>query len=415
MSSKLLNIYHSKQLEVLKFAMNRDFFMLINHGAKRTGKTIINNDIFFLVELKRVRAIADREGVPEPQYILAGATLGSLYRNVLQELTSKYGLEFHMDKFNRFMLLGVQVCCFGHSKINDLGRIRGMTAYGAYINEGSVANEEVLSEIKSRCSGDGARILIDTNPDHPEHWLKTEYIDKADQEVIAEFHWELDDNTFLTDRYKNNIKASTPSGMFYERDILGKWVTGEGSIYKDFDQSRHYISSDDAKTYKFSTYYAGVDWGYEHPGAIVLLGETDTGDIVLLKEYSAQHKEIDYWVEVGKDIKREYGNIMFYADSARPEHVIRFNREGLKCVNAEKARLSGVEEVSKVIKSDKFRVVKDQVDLFKKEIYMYSWNKKTGEPMKEHDDVLDALRYAIYTRCKFREARTTNYSGKGAR
>jgi hypothetical protein len=25
------------------------------------------------------------------------------------------------------------------------------------------------------------------------------------------------------------------------------------------------------------------------------------------------------------------------------------------------------------------------------------WNEKTGEPVKNNDDVLDALRYAIYT------------------
>ena len=49
------------------------------------------------------------------------------------------------------MLFGVRVCCFGHSKINDLGRIRGMTSFGAYINEASLANQEVFDEIKSRC------------------------------------------------------------------------------------------------------------------------------------------------------------------------------------------------------------------------------------------------------------------------
>ena len=53
------NLYHPKQQEVLKFALNNDYFMLINHGAKRTGKTILNNDLF-LFELKRVRKIANR-------------------------------------------------------------------------------------------------------------------------------------------------------------------------------------------------------------------------------------------------------------------------------------------------------------------------------------------------------------------
>lgn len=220
----LKDLYHPKQLEVMKFAMTNDYFMLINHGAKRTGKTILDNDLF-LYELRRVRKIANELNIPLPQYILAGADLGAIQRNVLNELTNKYDIEFKFDKHNRFILFGVQVCCFGHSKINDLGRIRGMTAFGAYINEGTMANEEVFNEIKARCSGDGARILIDTNPDQPEHWLKVNFIDKADGKVIQTYHYELDDNTFLSDRYRENIKASTPSGMFYDRDVKGLWVS----------------------------------------------------------------------------------------------------------------------------------------------------------------------------------------------
>ncbi|MFR3483126.1 MAG: hypothetical protein ACLTXL_06345 [Clostridia bacterium] len=58
--------------------------------------------------------------------------------------------------------------------------------------------------------GDGARILLDTNPADPAHWLKRDYIDKADGKTIVQFSWKLDDNTFLSDRYRANIKASTP-------------------------------------------------------------------------------------------------------------------------------------------------------------------------------------------------------------
>lgn len=121
--STLNLLYTPKQQQVLKFYYNNDFFMLINHGAKRTGKTVLDNDLF-LQELIRVRRKADEDKVEEPQYILAAATLGSLERNVLSELTNKYGIEFKFDKFNRFKLFGVLVCCFGHSTISDLARIR---------------------------------------------------------------------------------------------------------------------------------------------------------------------------------------------------------------------------------------------------------------------------------------------------
>lgn len=389
-------LYHMKQQEVFKFAMNNDYFMLINHGAKRTGKTILNNDLF-LYELRRVRKIANDLNIKLPQYILAGADLGALQRNVLNELTNKYDIEFKFDKHNRFILFGVQVCCFGHSKINDLGRIRGMTAFGAYINEGTMANEEVFNEIKSRCSGEGARMLIDTNPDQPEHWLKVNFIDKSDGKVIQEYRYELDDNTFLSERYRNNIKSSTPTGMFYDRDIKGLWVTAEGAIYQDFNKDIHYITKDKLKNINFVRHYAGVDWGYEHPGAIVLLGDDDKGNSYLIKEISAQHKEIDWWIDRAKEIKKEYGNIKFYCDTARVEHIDTFNKNGIRALYADKSVLSGIEQVAKKFKTNTLFIVQENVNLFKKEIYMYVWNKDSGEPVKKWDDVMDALRYAVYT------------------
>ena len=393
------NLYHPKQQEVLKFALNNDFFMLINHGAKRTGKTILNNDLF-LLELQRVRRIADRLNIKKPQYILAGADLGALQRNVLIELTNKYEIEFNFDKHNRFMLFGVQVCCFGHSKINDLGRIRGMTAFGAYINEGTMANREVFNEIKSRCSGEGARLLIDTNPDNPEHWLKVDFIDKADGKLIQEYRYELDDNTFLSERYRESIKQSTPSGMFYDRDIKGRWVTSDGVVYKDFRENIHYISKEQLKEVNMVRYFAGVDWGYEHFGSIVVIGEDDRKNQYLIEEHATQYQEIDYWVDVALGIKKKYGNIIFHCDTARPEYIARFKKSGLRAKNANKAVIPGIAEVARRFKTQTLFVVKESVSLFRKEIFMYVWNQKTGEPIKLYDDVLDAVRYAIYSDIK---------------
>src|SRR5699024_5707536 len=121
--------------------------------------------------------------------------------------------------FNNFTLFGVYCVQVGHSTISHLEKIRGMTAHGAYINEGSLANEQVFDEIKSRCSGEGARILVDTNPDHPEHWLLKDYI-KSKAERIINYAFKLDDNTFLSERYRRNIKETTPSGMFTERTLV---------------------------------------------------------------------------------------------------------------------------------------------------------------------------------------------------
>lgn len=400
----LENVYTKKQAEIMRFTLKKDFFMLINHGAKRSGKTILDNDLF-LMELRRVGRIAKKQGIDNPQYILAGATLGTINKNVLIEITNKYGIEFKFDKFNRFKLFGVTVVCTSHSTIAGLAAIRGMTSFGAYINEGSLAHEEVFNEIKDRCSGEGARIIVDTNPDHPEHWLLKDYIENETGSIVS-FHFRLDDNTFLSERYKRNIKQSTPTGMFYDRGIEGLWVSGDGVVYKDFNKDIHFIDKDKLKEINLTSFFAAVDWGYEHHGAIIVIGSDSDGNYYMIEEHAKQHEEIDYWVEVAKGIKSRYGNIFFYCDTARPEHIVRFRREGIRARNADKARLSGVEEVARLIKKQRFFVVYEIATRFREEIYSYVWDPKTGEPKKEKDDVLDAIRYGIYTHLKPKRRKT---------
>ena len=397
----LNRLYTPKQIEILKRTNTEDFFILSLHGAKRTGKTVINNDIF-LRELIRVRKIADNLKIKEPMYILAGVSSKTIQNNVLQEIYNRYQLDIKFDKHNSFTLFGVKVVQAFTGTIGGLGGIRGMTAFGAYVNEASLANEKVFKEIISRCSGDGARIVFDTNPDNPEHWLKKEYIDSKSDNIIS-YHFELDDNTFLSPRYIQNIKESTPSGMFYDRDIRGLWVTGEGVVYSDFDSNKHFINNVD--NIEFETYIAGVDWGYSHFGSIVVFGIDKLNNWYLLEEHAKQFKEIDYWADVALDIKARYGNINFYCDSARPEHVERFRRERIRAINADKSVLSGIEEVARLIKLGRFFVVSDKVKVFKKEIYNYVWDEKTGNPVKENDDVMDSMRYAIYSHMRLKARR----------
>lgn len=390
----ITDIYSKKQIEVLRETVNKDWFIALLHGAKRSGKTKINNDSF-LFELRRVRKIADEEGVKEPMYILAGVSSATINKNILQELYNMYNIELKFDKHNNFKLFGVKVVQAYTGNIGGVGAIRGMTAYGAYINEASLARQEVFAEIISRCSGTGARILADTNPDNPEHWLKKEYIDKPNENVKA-FHFELDDNTFLSERYRENIKAATPSGMFYDRDIKGLWVSADGVVYQDFDANKHYIKLDELP--ELSKFYCGVDWGYEHWGSIVVIGETDDGTAYLIEEHAKQHEEIPYWIDVAKGIQERYGSrTPFYCDSARPEHVNAFRREHIEAFNGDKARLTGVESVARRFKKDKLFICRDRVKKFPNEIYQYVWDEKKGEPIKLFDDVLDSLRYAIYT------------------
>ncbi|RDY82955.1 PBSX family phage terminase large subunit [Bacillus amyloliquefaciens] len=391
---------NKKQKEVWDSFIKEQPKILICSGAKRAGKTFVLL-LTFLAHVSKYQNMG-------LSFIIGGATQAAIKRNVLNDMELILGKELRLDKSNAVEIFGNRVYCFDGANADSWKKARGFTSAGAFLNEATALHDSFVKEVISRCSYKGAVVMMDTNPENPMHTVKTDYIDKDGQILksgrlnIRSFHFSLFDNNFLDPEYVESIVASTPSGMFTDRDIYGYWVAPEGVIYKDFNKDIHYISSEELENRRvnFKKYFAGVDWGYDHPGSIVVIGQDDQGCFYLLEEHTKRHEEIDYWVKIAKGVKERYGNINFYCDSARPEHVQRFRREKLRALNADKAIVSGIEEVARLFKRKELYVVIDKVERFKKEIFMYVWNPKTGDPVKEWDDVLDALRYALYSHNK---------------
>lgn len=389
-----------KQQEVMDCFVNDKPKILLASGAKRAGKTFV----FILLFLMHI-AKYENQGLA---FIIGGATQASIRRNILDDMESILGKELKLNKSNAITVFGNKVYCFDGAQSDSWKKARGFTAAGALLNEGTALHDMFVKEVISRCSYQGARILIDTNPENPAHSVKKDYIDNDGQTLangrlnIRAFNFTLFDNDQLDPEYVESIVAATPSGMFTDRDIYGLWVSAEGVIYKDFKKDVHYITASEFEEIRpsITKWFAGVDWGYEHWGSIVVMGKTEDGTIYLVEEHAKRHQEIDYWVNVAKGIKERYGNIFFYCDSARPEHVERFRREKFKAINASKSIVAGIEEVARLYKLDKLFIVKNNTKRFDDEIYMYVWNEQTGLPVKEWDDVQDAIRYAIYTENK---------------
>lgn len=398
----LINLLTKKQIEVLQSYLNDDWKYLILNGAVRAGKTVIDNYLF-LLELKRIKKLAEIEKEPHPQYILAGYSSNSIYTNVISSIENQFGIVMNTDRHGHYHLFGIDIVPAYTGSVRGIGAIRGMTSYGAYINEASLATHEVFQEIVQRCSVGSARIICDTNPDIPTHWLKTDYIDNHDPRAkIKAFSFTIDDNTFLSKDYVETLKAATPRGMFYDRAILGQWVTGEGIVYQDFNADTMVI--DDKDISDSLDYYCGVDWGFAegHENVITVFGDDPDTDITyLLDIYSSTGKYIDYWVEIAQQIQEKYGyGINFWCDSARPEYVSYFQQQGIQARNADKSVMDGVEYCSSRIKLDKFRVLRSCSKPFLDDVYQYVWDPVKGVPKKEHDNVMDSFRYAVFNQHK---------------
>lgn len=386
----------NKQREIVNCVKEENPKILICSGAKRAGKTWILIYVF-LAHISKY----ENKGV---SFILGGTTQASIRRNVLNDLEQILNIEIKLSKDNHFDLFGNKVYCFDGANADSYKKARGFTSYGAFLNEATTLHDSFIKECISRCSGEGARIYMDTNPENPTHTVKVDYIDKDGQRLengqlnIKSFHFTLYDNTLLDKEYVNSIESSTPSGMFYDRDVLGLWVSPEGVVYKDFNKSKHYIK--DVNNINFKKYVAGVDWGWEHYGSIVVLGITTDNKYYLFYECAYKHKDIEFWIAEAKKIKKEFGNINFYCDHARPDYISKFVTSGIRAFNADKSVLEGISTISTLFKTDKLFVVEDNVNIFKKEIYNYVWKQGKDEPIKLYDDVLDSIRYAIYSDMK---------------
>lgn len=393
-----LDNYSPKQVEVFKSFVFDNPKIMICSGAKRAGKTYILIKVFLShIALFRNKGLS---------FILAGTSQASLRRNVLNDLEQIIGKEIKLAKDNSFQLYGNKVYCFHGATSDAFKQMRGFTSAGAFLNEATTLHDTFVKEAISRCSYDGARIYMDTNPENPSHTVKIDYVDKDGQRLksgqlnIKSFNFTLYDNTFLNKEYVESIEASTPSGMFYDRDILGIWVASEGVVYTDFNKDIHYISQSDFEKVDIVKYFGGIDYGWEHYGSIVVVGVDTKGNFYLIKEIAKQHKYIEWWIEEAKKLVKEFGNITFYADHARQDYVSAMQLKGLRVVNAKKDVMAGISEVAKLFKQNKLFIIEENVKMFKTEIYNYVWKNGKDEPVKTNDDVLDSLRYAIYSEKK---------------
>lgn len=355
----------------------------------------------FLLELKRVAKLAKTNNVKRPIYILAGYSSNSINTNIIASIENEFGINIPVDRHGHYHLFDVEIVPAYTGSIRGIGSIRGATAYGALIDEGTLADQGVFQEIINRCSIEGARIVVTSNPDAPTNFIKTEYIDNHDPKArIKVFNFTIFDNNFLSKDYVDALVAATPSGMFYDRSILGQWVTADGIVYQDFNKDTMVV--DEAPDNL--EYYCGVDWGFAkgHENVITVMGDDlDTDISYLIGVYKSTGKYIDYWVDIAQQIqdKRGYG-INFWCDSARPEYVSYFQQQDIQARNADKSVMDGIEYCSSRIKLGKFKVLRSCADPFLDDLYQYVWDPVKGVPKKEHDNVMDSFRYGLYNQHK---------------
>lgn len=198
----------------------------ILEGSVRSGKTYISMLMWGFWVAKQPKS---------GSYLMAGKTLNTLKRNVLEPMTELFGSCFSYSLSKKEgRLFGRRVYLEGAANAQAESKIRGMTLRGAYCDELTLFGEDFFVMLLSRLSEEGAKLFATTNPDNPRHWVKRDYLDNSAIDLLA-LKFTLDDNPFLPKKYVESLKAEF-TGVFYDRFILGNWVAAEGRVYETFSE-----------------------------------------------------------------------------------------------------------------------------------------------------------------------------------
>ena len=261
-------------------------------------------------------------------------------------------------------------------------KVRGRKRELLFMNE---ANEFTFEDYTQLAMRTTYKIILDYNPSDEFHWIYDKVVIGDDCDFFKSTY---KDNPYLEEAVITEIEKLKHLDSNYWRIYgLGERGVGESTIYTHWK-----YGSRIPKTYDEIIY--GLDFGYNHPTALVKVFIKENQCFVQQLIYKRHLTTADLIDELEKVIENK-AKIIF-GDSAEPKTITEIARHGFNIRRSDKAVKKGIDK----LKSTEIIIDKKSVDLLK-EIKSYRWKQdKNGitidEPVKVNDDLMDAMRYAIF-------------------
>lgn len=382
------------------------------HGSVRSGKTIASLLAF---------VIAVATAGPSGLIIICGRSLQTIERNCLEPLMDEalFGpLSRHIQHTRgatTATILGRTVHLIGAADTRAEGRLRGLTAQLAYVDEATLLPEGFWTQLLARLSTAGARLMATTNPDSPRHWLRTGYLDRSHELNLRAWHFKLADNPSLSPEYVADLTAEYV-GLWRRRMIDGAWVVAEGAIYDQWDEAAHVIDT----LPPMRRYWVGLDYGTTNPFAALLLGEGTDERMYVCAEWrhdsKAAHRQmtdaqysaaVRAWLAGWKhpdDVPASPGVMpeWTFIDPSAASFIQQLWQDGHPGIaRADNTVIDGIRSVSSLLAAGRLLVHRSCEGLLS-ELPGYSWDpaataKGEDRPIKIADHSADALRYVVHS------------------
>ncbi|MGW4648054.1 PBSX family phage terminase large subunit [Kitasatospora sp. NPDC004289] len=393
-------VLSAKQLRSIAHATAR---INVWSGAVRSGKTIASLLAFLIAVVT-----APSSGL----IVMVGKSLQTIERNALEPLMDEalFGPIARQIKHTTgaptAVILGRVVHLIGANDSRSEGRLRGLTASLAYVDEATLIPEGFWNQLLGRLSVPGARLFATTNPDGPGHWLKKKFLDRAGELNLRSWHFTLDDNPSLAPDYVASLKAEYV-GLWYRRFIDGAWVQAEGAIYDMWDPDHMVVDLLPQITRWMAV---GIDYGTVNPLSALLLGAGADGRLYITSEYRhdsrlarQQLTDAQYSTQVRRWLNEQAASPEWvFVDPSAASFSTQLWADGVPGVApAVNDVLDGIRSVSVALASGLVSVHRSCAGLLD-ELPGYAWDDAAAErgedkPLKINDHSCDALRYALHS------------------
>jgi PBSX family phage terminase large subunit len=275
-----------------------------------------------------------------------------------------------------------------------------------YVNQAEELKLDDWEKLATRTTGRNAviphtQLMGDCNPGGSRHYIR-ERAKAGTLTLVPSFH---QDNPTLYDPDTGKITAqgkrtmsilSNLTGVRRKRLLEGIWATAEGAVYDTFDTNTHV---QERHPTEFVRWYLGMDEGYTNPAVILLVGEDSDGRLHIAKEYYERGKLQKDVVSTAAVWCEEYSVVLAAVDQAAAGLIADLRDYGIPAEGHKGRVLDGITAVQSYLKvygDDRPRLTVDPscVETIN-EFESYVWKPEKDEPLKEHDHIMDAIRYLI--------------------
>ena len=311
----------------------------------------------------------------------------------------------------RCLVTGAEIIFRGCNNADDIEKIKSVNfekgkLTDIWIEEATEITEQDFEILDDRLRGilpEGLfyQANLTFNPVSATSWLKKRFFDFKDEEAEISESTYLDNRFIDPDYHKRMQKRKTLDPEGYKVYALGEWGSLGGIIFKNF------VVEEFDKN-QFYTRYYGMDFGFNHPTALLDICFKD-GDIYVCRELYEREKDMGEIIQQMNE-ERWLKNVILWCDSAEPDRIKMLQKAGYEAFGVSKGGSEGsvkaqIDWLKGIISKDK--VVKRTIHIHPDcknlihEIQNYRWqldpksNTYLDKPVQFEDDAIAALRYGI--------------------